>query len=493
MTTLAQQAANTSRERAERKRYFSLVFLLFLPAGISLGFAPAGLSDEIVVTPNATTNDISKSSSAPMTLPNSGPFRLGSQFYDVLAPLQDTALKGQAEKQETGFNPMKSGTSAANETSANILRGFLNTDQTDSTITTLQRKPIALLPNKFSIMEAKFDPNINGQIAAQLAHSRTYLDFLRGQMRTELNKTRTSTALPDFSPELNKSKTLKFNSSRISEEIENERKKSRLLLAQEKDSPVQVSPTNFSSALVQDFRFPSVAAFQLEDRPPRGRHAQAQTLQNLNIERGAALQTTDVERELMRRQIDADLKSYQPNRNIAFANQMEGEYQRARRFQQQESKRVRGELDAIMTAIRPNPNSNQEVADATGTAAGRTISWDQWYANFTQQYEPLLIKAFRRYKDPAGENTVSVTVWADRRLQVSIPKKNSSKYNAFDRATIEAYAALNGSATLQFPTHSRRKQISFLIDNKHSSATPINGVESLPFSGDNELLRNTVK
>lgn len=446
--------------------------------------------------------------SPPMTLPSDRPFKLETKFYDVLAPLQYSKLEGKTDQQkfETGANRLDSGTGS------NLLRGYLKSDQSESTLTTLQRKPLARLQNNLMMMQAKLDPNIDGQFAVQLARSRTYVDFLRAQMKAELDKARPLMASPDFSSELNKAKApLNLNTSKISEEIERERRKATLILEKQRRTVTTVTtlpvPDDFqvpAKTANSSFRYPeefyygkgsqirdlASFAFQLESPTINiGKRAQAQLLQQYEYEKNTSRQIIETEREKMRRQIEADLRSNPQTNSPYIDKELQGELARAQRLQRQQSKRVRGELDAIMTAIRPNPGSDQEVIGTIGSASGKVISWDQWYATFTRAYEPLLIRAFRKYNDPAGSNTVAITVWPNHRLKVSVHQKQPAKYDTFDRASVEAYAALNGSTALQFPIGSRRKQITFLIDNKHASGNPINGVESLPFSGDKELLQ----
>lgn len=451
-------------------------------------------------------------SSDSMKLPSDGPFKLETKFYDVLAPLQYSKLegKGDLQKLEAGTNKLESGTSS------NILKGYLQSDQLQSTLTTLQRKPLARLQNNLIMMQAKVDPNLDGQFAVQLARSRTYVDFLRAQMKAELDKVRSAPTVPDLSSELAKAQApMNLNTSRISEEIEQERRKAKLILGHERNRATIVktlpipddfqvtankSRTDFLNTYtvlgpgrgtIRDL--PSIA-FQLDSpQQQRGLRAQPQILQEMQWERDTARQVIETERQKIRRQMDADLRSNSNSAGANVGNQLEGELARANRLKTQEARRVRGELDAIMTAIRPHPDSNQEVIGTIGAPSSQIISWDQWYARFTQAYEPQLLRAFRKYKDPAGSNTISITVGINQLLKASVYQKNPSKYDNFDRATIEAYSALNGSAILQFPIGSRRKQITFLIDNKHASSNPINGVESLSFSGDKEVLHNMGK
>lgn len=448
-----------------------------------------------------------------MKLPAEGPFRLETKFYDVLAPLQYTKREGITDNKtlETGLTKLGSGTNS------NILRGYLQSDQLQSTLTTLQRKPLARLQNNLIMMQAKTDPNLDNQFAVQLARSRSYVDFLKAQMRAELAKVKPMTPLPDFSQELSKAQApLTLNSSRISEEIEQERRKAKLILGHERDRvtivknvPIpedfDVSKANGASDTLDDFYMmrrgkrmlnrdlPSVA-FQLDSPAPlQGKHAQPQILQELQFERNTARQIIETERAKMRRQIDADLRGNPSTAGAQVDKQLAGELARARQMQSQEARRVRGELDAIMTVIRPNPASDQELIGKIGSPSGQILSWDDWYARFTRAYEPQLIRAFRKHRDPSGSNTVSITVKSDLSLRATVYQKSPQRYDNFDRATVEAYGTLNGNSILKFPAGSRRKQITFLIDNKHASSNPINGVESMPYSGDKEVLQNPVK
>ncbi len=479
-----------------------------LPGVVSLLVlgTPCCFADELSNTETADPTD--PTASPPMSLPSSGPFRLETKFYDVLAPLQYSKLEGKTDQQkfDIGTNKIDAGTSS------NLLRGYLQSDQGESTLTTLQRKPLARFQNNLQMMQARLDPNIDGQFAVQLARSRTYVDFLRAQMKAELDKARPLTAIPDITSELNKAKApLNLNTSKVSEEIERERRKATLILEKQRKTVTAVTtlpvPDDFQipgKTASSSYRYPEefyygkglpmsdFAGFDFQLQSPAtntGKRAQAQLLRQFEYETSSSRQVIETEREKMRRQMEADLRSNPQGNSPYYDKQMQGELARAQRLQSQEARRVRGELDAIMTAIRPNPGSDQEVIGTIGAGPGKIISWDQWYANFTRAYEPLLIRAFRKYKDPAGSNTVSITVWPNHQLKVSVHQKELAKYDTFDRASVEAYSALNGNASLQFPIGSRRKQITFLIDNKHASGNPINGVESLPFSGDKELLQ----
>ncbi len=88
-------------------------------------------------------------------------------------------------------------------------------------------------------------------------------------------------------------------------------------------------------------------------------------------------------------------------------------------------------------------------------------------------------------KNPSGSNTIQITVWQDHRIEVKVTKTSTP---IFDNAILNAYKTLAGNPGLEFPKHSRRKSITFLVDNEHKSAGVPSGVQS-ETSKDREVVR----
>jgi hypothetical protein len=126
-----------------------------------------------------------------------------------------------------------------------------------------------------------------------------------------------------------------------------------------------------------------------------------------------------------------------------------------------------------------------EPTDAgRGSASDSTISWDWWYARIAKVSERRLLKAVAKRGNPLGSNTISITVWPNHRIAVSLVQGDDPD---FDAATLEAYTSLDGNPTLEYPAGSQRKEVNFFIDNKHNTPGAISGVHSQTWVGDQEV------
>jgi hypothetical protein len=77
-------------------------------------------------------------------------------------------------------------------------------------------------------------------------------------------------------------------------------------------------------------------------------------------------------------------------------------------------------------------------------AAESTISWDRWYAGIAKASEPRILRAVAKRGNPAGFNTISLTVWPNHHIAVSLIQGHDPD---FDAATLKAYSSLDDSFT----------------------------------------------
>ena len=90
-----------------------------------------------------------------------------------------------------------------------------------------------------------------------------------------------------------------------------------------------------------------------------------------------------------------------------------------------------------------------------------------------------------KHGNPAGTNRVHITVWADHRL---VPRLIEGNNQNFDEAIIEAYKSLNGSAELEFPRGTRRKQNDYETAHIQEIPAATAAFESSTVRGDLETL-----
>lgn len=141
----------------------------------------------------------------------------------------------------------------------------------------------------------------------------------------------------------------------------------------------------------------------------------------------------------------------------------------------------------ITAQLLCQPHQNVAVAGAmakikSGTLRKR-ISWDDWYVQVANSAEPQLSAALDRYGNPSGSNTLEITVTPQRHLTVKVLHGTNDK---FDAATTEAFMALDGHDSLDFPAGSKRHVVTFLVDNTHRNGEAMAGILSQPATGDDE-------
>jgi hypothetical protein len=117
------------------------------------------------------------------------------------------------------------------------------------------------------------------------------------------------------------------------------------------------------------------------------------------------------------------------------------------------------------------------------------VPWDEWHRRFSNLARGPLLANVKRLKNPSGADTVEITVTNDNRLSIKLTKKSNQD---FDHAILQAYQALSGNAGLKFPTHSRRKSITFLIDNEHQGPGMPSTILSTPSTGDKEIIHRHI-
>ncbi len=153
-------------------------------------------------------------------------------------------------------------------------------------------------------------------------------------------------------------------------------------------------------------------------------------------------------------------------------------------------KKAQPAMDTVLTYLRHvdapktlSANSAPEPKEDEATV----LQWDKWHANFASLAKGPILKNVSHLENPKGDDTVEITVKADKTLSVRVVKASSTE---FDKAILQAYESLNGSASLQFPPGSRRSSISFQIDNKHSGDGIPSAVKSETTTGDSEIVRH---
>lgn len=146
------------------------------------------------------------------------------------------------------------------------------------------------------------------------------------------------------------------------------------------------------------------------------------------------------------------------------------------------------QLDTVLTYLRKVPAQSMPSVAESKVSGDLTdvVSWDAWHAHFAQLARAPIMDRLGKVSNPAGSDTVEITVVPDHHLKVTIAKPSENKQ--FDRAIVEAYSSLDGNAGLAYPQGSRRKSITFLIDNEHKQAGTVSGVNSKTSIGDKEVI-----
>ncbi|MBP6348125.1 MAG: hypothetical protein KA392_01155 [Candidatus Obscuribacter sp.] len=166
-------------------------------------------------------------------------------------------------------------------------------------------------------------------------------------------------------------------------------------------------------------------------------------------------------------------------------------------------KRVTGELKSPLSAKAREleslvPDSKRAKSDLFGTvkkrpdslsavalpmSAEESISWDKWYLNLNALVNPKLIECMESNDNPAGKNSIRVTVTATHKLTVELLQPSNK---SFDDAILSAYRYLDGNELLVFPPGSKRNSVSIIVESQRKESGPISQVHSNPIVGDKE-------
>lgn len=166
-------------------------------------------------------------------------------------------------------------------------------------------------------------------------------------------------------------------------------------------------------------------------------------------------------------------------------------------------KRVTGELKSPLSAKAREleslvPDSKRAKSDLFGTvkkrpdslsavalpmSAEESISWDKWYLNLNALVNPKLIECMESNDNPAGKNSIRVTVTATHKLTVELLQPSNK---SFDDAILSAYRYLDGNELLVFPSGSKRNSVSIIVESQRKESGPISQVHSNPIVGDKE-------
>ena len=146
-------------------------------------------------------------------------------------------------------------------------------------------------------------------------------------------------------------------------------------------------------------------------------------------------------------------------------------------------------MDTILTHLRPIANlripATVQIEAAPERDAQSVIQWDAWHAQFAKLAQNPILQVMGRSGNPSGVNTVEITVWPNHHIAVRLVKSGNA---GFDQAILKAYHSLDGNPALEFPPHSRRSTVTFLIDNKHTGTGVPSAVKSETSIGDTEIL-----
>lgn len=376
-------------------------------------------------------------------------FELGAVQNEIWSPVKpNSILQGIVDK-KSSEQPIR-------------LIGGVSDDR--SPLNTIQRLLNRKLLTGLSMLQPRFD--LSGELDSQLARSKRQLAGQIEQAKKLMNLELSHQLSPHYDiPDRNRQplrnlqaeieKPLPF----LSAEVEKSRRLMELQLAQARKDNL---------CLPSDFCVPRPKYQIPADRAK-----------------------PDAGLELARKQMEMELSRVKGKLVMPdFSTNLDWQITSARKNTDAQIASARPALEAVYMRMR-QPQANLDVSGKmleSKSAYDKIISWDAWYARVAQAYEPILLKAIARRGNPAGSNTVSITVWPNHRLQAVIVEKSNRN---FDSATIEAYQSLNGNKILEFPPGSKREKITFLVDNQHQTPHAVSDVNSQTYKGDNEVLRGS--
>lgn len=113
------------------------------------------------------------------------------------------------------------------------------------------------------------------------------------------------------------------------------------------------------------------------------------------------------------------------------------------------------------------------------------LSWDEWYARIAATVGVPLVQAISKHGNPAGDDTVRITVWSDLRIEVQLEHGGNAQ---FDAAVLDAYRSLIFNPALEFPRGSKRKVVTYLSDHHHEVQGEVIDIDAHKLIGDEEHL-----
>lgn len=137
------------------------------------------------------------------------------------------------------------------------------------------------------------------------------------------------------------------------------------------------------------------------------------------------------------------------------------------------------------TNLDLKPNSGAQAVPELAASAEEMLLWDRWYQHVNDLVCSALRTTMPKHGNPAGTNRVHITVWADHRIEPRLVESNNPN---FDQAIIEAYKSLNGSAELEFPRGTQRKQNDYETAHIQEIPAATAAFESRTVRGDLETL-----
>lgn len=192
---------------------------------------------------------------------------------------------------------------------------------------------------------------------------------------------------------------------------------------------------------------------------------------NIKISKGSQTDTT-----VALRSMNGELQKTTDLRPTAA--QLDADLLSARNKVLIKTNRQQSDLDTILTSVRsistPSISSQLLNNQAESKSSSKVIEWDAWHANFARLARPKILQKLNKFGNPAGKNTIEVSVSASGHVTAELKRAGNT---AFDQAILEAYRSLDGSASLQFPKGSCRREIRFLVDNDHAGKGVPSGVK----------------
>jgi hypothetical protein len=171
-------------------------------------------------------------------------------------------------------------------------------------------------------------------------------------------------------------------------------------------------------------------------------------------------------------------------------NALVAEMQKAQKKADALAKGAQTAMDMVLTSLKKIPElhfqSTKQPALAEPADTVSVVQWDKWHAHFAELAREPILKYMNSAGNPSGEDTVEITISNTQQLSARIVKPGAHE---FDQSMLQAYRTLDGNADLHFPEGSRRKTITFQIDNKHMGKGAPVGVKSKTSIGDQEVLR----